>query len=67
MYCHHNGMAHLKTFLSDFSNYTGHIHYILNLLQMACVLVLRYTSITHIHHVSSHCVLGKWKNVTTLN
>jgi len=27
-YIHHNGMAHLKT--SDFSNYTGHIHYILN-------------------------------------
>jgi len=40
MYLLHNGMAHLKTFLSDLSNYTGHIHYILNLLQMARVLEL---------------------------
>jgi len=66
MYLHHNVMAHSTTFLSDFSNYTGHIHYILNLLQTTCVLELRYASITHIHHVSLHRVLGKWKNVATL-
>lgn len=65
IYVHHNRMAHLKTFLSDFSNYSGYVHYILNLKKQH--LFFSYNkpaSLTYIYNFTLYS--WKLKKITTV-